>query len=148
MRFESKLRFVRSLYAKGWTREKIIGLFHFIDWIMRLPDNLEDSLWVEIHKIEEEGKMPYISSVERIGYKRGWDAGKTEGETNGKTEGRIEAIELGLSLKFGDDAALSLMPLIRSLHDPDRLIMIKDAIRAVGSIKEIRQLVLGKQGQA
>ena len=127
---------------------------------MRLPDNLEDSLWVEIHKIEEEGKMPYISSVERIGYKRGWDAGKTEAETNGKTEGdtkgktegriegRIEAIELGLSLKFGDAAALSLMPLIRSLHDPDRLLMIKDAIRAVGSIKEIRQLVLGKQGQA
>ncbi len=96
--------------------------------------------------------MPYISSVERIGYKRGWDAGKTEGETKGKTEGRIEgrieAIELGLSLKFGEDAALLLMPLIRSLHDPDRLIMIKDAIRAVGSIKEIRQLVLGKQGQA
>ena len=148
MRFESKLRFVRSLYAKGWTREKIIGLFHFIDWIMRLPDNLEDSLWVEIHKIEEEGKMPYISSVERIGYKRGWDAGETKGETKGITLGRIEAIELGLSLKFGDDAALLLMPLIRSLHDPDRLIMIKDAIRAVGSIKEIRQLVLGKQGQA
>ncbi len=127
---------------------------------MRLPDNLEDSLWVEIHKIEEEGKMPYISSVERIGYKRGWDAGKTEGKTEGETEGetkgetkgitqgRIEAIELGLSLKFGDDSALLLMPLIRSLHDPDRLLMIKDAIRAVGSIKEIRQLVLGKQGQA
>ena len=144
MRFESKLRVVRSLYAKGWTREKIIGLFHFIDWIMRLPDNLEDSLWVEIHKIEEEGKMPYISSVERIGYKRGWDAGETEGITLG----RIEAIELGLSLKFGGDAALLLMPLIRSLHDPDRLLMIKDAIRAVGSIKEIRQLVLSKQGQA
>ena len=100
--------------------------------------------------------MPYISSVERIGYKRGWDAGKTEGETEGETkgetkgitQGRIEAIELGLSLKFGDAAALSLMPLIRSLHDPDRLLMIKDAIRSVGSIKEIRQLVLGKQGQA
>ena len=88
--------------------------------------------------------MPYISSVERIGYNRGWNAGETEGIT----QGRIEAIELGLSLKFGDDAALSLMPLIRSLHDPDRLIMIKDAIRAVGGIKEIRQLVLGKQGQA
>ena len=40
--------------------------------------------------------MPYISSVERIGYKRGGcDAGKTEGIT----QGRIEAIELGLSLK-------------------------------------------------
>ncbi|MBI5591206.1 MAG: cytosolic protein [Deltaproteobacteria bacterium] len=160
MRFESKLRFVRSLYDRGWTREKIIGLFHFIDWIMRLPDNLEDRLWVEIHKIEEEGKMQYISSVERIGYKRGLDEGKaegltqgltqgiTQGLTQGITQGRIEAIALGLSLKFGDDAALLLMPSIRNLHDTDRLIMIKDAIRAAVSIDEIRQLVLGKQGQA
>jgi hypothetical protein len=68
MRFESKLRFTRNLYIRGWSRNKIIELFHFIDWIMQLPSELEDKLWVEINKIEEEGKMPYISSVERIGY--------------------------------------------------------------------------------
>ncbi len=76
MRFESKLRFTRSLYIRGWSREKIIELFHFIDWIMQLPSELEDKLWVEINKIEEEGKMPYISSVERIGYRQGKVKGK------------------------------------------------------------------------
>lgn len=47
--------------------------------------------------------MRYVSSVERIGYDRGWDEGKTEGRTEGLAQGRIEAIELGLSLKFGDE---------------------------------------------
>ena len=139
-RFESKLRFIRSLYAKGWSKERVIELFHFIDWIMRLPDYLESELWGEILKFEEERKMRYVSSVERIGYKRGWD--------EGKTEERLEAIELGLSLKFGDDAAMTLMPSIRNLQDPDRLIMIRDAIRVVDSIDEIRQLVSSRQGQA
>ena len=52
----------------------------------------------------------------------------------GKTEERLEAIELGLSLKFGDDAAMPLMSSIRNLQDPDRLIMIRDTIRMAGSI--------------
>ncbi len=139
-RFESKLRFIRNLYAKGWSKERVIELFHFIDGVMRLPDYLESELWGEILKFEEERKMRYVSSVVRIGYKRGWD--------EGKTEERLESIELGLSLKFGDDAAMTLMSSTRNLQDPDRLIMIRDAIRMAGSIEEIRQLVSSRQGQA
>jgi hypothetical protein len=135
MRFESKLRFTRSLYIREWSRDKIIELFHFIDWILWLPNDLEDKLWVEINKIEEEGKMPYISSVERIGYRRGLD------------EGRIEYIGLGLSLKFGDDASL-LMASIREIQDPDQLLRIMNAILTSCGIEEIRQLVGGKHGTA
>jgi hypothetical protein len=139
-RFESKLRFIRCLYAKGWSRERIIELFHFIDWLMTLPESLENELWVEILKIEEERKMRYVSSVERIGYKKGWD--------EGRTEGRIEAIELGLSLKFGDDAARLVMSSIRNLQDPDFLLMIRDAIRVAENIEDIRLLIINPQGQA
>jgi flagellar biosynthesis/type III secretory pathway protein FliH len=139
MRFESKLRFTRSLYIRGWSRNKIIELFHFIDWIMQLPSELENKLWVEINKIEEEGKMPYISSVERIGYQRGWDKGKDEGKVEGKTEGRVEYIGLGLSLKFGDDASF-LMASIREIQDPDRLSMIMNAIFTSCSIEENRAI--------
>jgi predicted transposase YdaD len=123
---------------------------------MRLPDSLENELWVEILKIEEERKMRYVSSVERIGYKRGWDEGKIEGRTEGReegreegwVEGRIEAIELGLSLKFGDDAAQLLMPSIRNLQDPDFLLMIRDAIRVAENIEDIQLLIINPQGQA
>ena len=92
-------------------------------------------VWVEINKIEEEGKMPYISSVERIGYRQG------------KVEGRKEAIGLGLSLKFGDDVSL-LMASISEIQDPDRLLTIMNAIFTACSIEEIRQLVEGKHGTA
>ena len=42
---------------------------------MTLPDELEDGLWKEIHKIEGEKKMEDISSVERIGIKKGMEQG-------------------------------------------------------------------------
>ncbi len=148
MRFESKLRFVKSLYIRGWDRKKIILLFHFIDWVMRLPGHLEDRLWDTIHKIEEEGKMSYISSVERIGYKRGLSEGIAQGVTQGVAQGVKQAIELGLSLKFGDDTAGSLMPHIQNMQDPDWLMMIKDAIRSTDSIDEIRELIMAKPGRA
>ena len=46
---------------------------------MTLPDELEDGLWKEIHKIEGEKKMEYISSVERIGIKKGMEKGIEQG---------------------------------------------------------------------
>ncbi len=49
------------------------------DWIMALPKELEQGLWQEIHKIEEEKKMEYVSSVERIGIKKGIQQGMQEG---------------------------------------------------------------------
>ena len=79
--------------------------------------------------------MPYISSVERIGYRQG------------KVEGRKEAIGLGLSLKFGDDVSLLMAP-ISEIQDPDRLLTIMNAIFTTCSIEEIRQLVGGKHGTA
>ena len=37
---------------------------------MALPKELEQGLWQEIHKMEEEKKMEYVSSVERIGMEK------------------------------------------------------------------------------
>ena len=121
------------------SRQECANRSDSIDWIMQLPSDLEDKLWVEINKIEEEGKMPYISSVERIGYR--------QGKVDGKVEGRKEAIGLGLSLKFGDDVSL-LMASISEIQDPDRLLTIMNAIFTACSIEEIQQLVGGKHGTA
>ena len=54
----------------GYGRNEIIDLFAFIDWIMRLPKELEKSLWQEVQKIEEVKKMAYVTSVERIGIEK------------------------------------------------------------------------------
>ena len=40
-----------------------------------MPDELEEGLWMEIQKIEEEARMEYVTSVERIGIKKGMQQG-------------------------------------------------------------------------
>jgi len=41
-RFSGKLQLIKSLYRRGWEREQILALFHFIDWLLRLPEGLEN----------------------------------------------------------------------------------------------------------
>lgn len=66
-----KFYIIRHLYERGYEREDIINLFHFIDWIMWLPPAAEQELWQEMEQLEGEKKMPYITSVERIGIQKG-----------------------------------------------------------------------------
>lgn len=69
--YESKLSLIKSLYERGYGREDIVQLFRLIDWFIALPKTEEDRLWQEIQTLEEERKMPYITSVERIGIRKG-----------------------------------------------------------------------------
>ena len=78
-RYRWKLLLIRRLYKLGYDREDVIRLFQFIDWVMSLPDELEEGLWMEIQKIEEESKMEYVTSVERIGIKKGVQQGMQQG---------------------------------------------------------------------
>ena len=50
------------------SRQDIINLFRFIDWLMRLPEKEDRLFWEELAALEEEKKMPYVTRVERIGY--------------------------------------------------------------------------------
>ncbi|MCE7982899.1 MAG: DUF4351 domain-containing protein [Caldilinea sp. CFX5] len=70
-----KFYIIRHLYERGYGREDIINLFHFIDWIMWLPPAAEQELWQEMAQLEVEKKMPYITSVERIGIQKGRSEG-------------------------------------------------------------------------
>jgi hypothetical protein len=70
-RLRFKLILSKSLYRRGWTKQRIIDLYRFIDWIMALPENMENAYHEEIVKIEEVFKMPYITTAERIGIKKG-----------------------------------------------------------------------------
>jgi predicted transposase YdaD len=42
---------------------------------MSLPKNLEQEFWREIRQLEEETRMPYITSVERLGIEQGIEQG-------------------------------------------------------------------------
>jgi predicted transposase YdaD len=46
---------------------------------MSLPKNLEQEFWREIRQLEEETRMPYITSVERLGIEQGMQRGIEQG---------------------------------------------------------------------
>jgi hypothetical protein len=66
-----KLCLCKSLYNRGYSREDVLLLFDFIDWLMRLPEAAEKLFIDEMNIFEEEGKMRYINCAERLGIKKG-----------------------------------------------------------------------------
>ncbi|MBD1846900.1 DUF4351 domain-containing protein [Cyanobacteria bacterium FACHB-63] len=65
------MQLVRQLYEAGYSAEQILNLFNFLDWILALPKRLDTEFWTELKAYEQERQMPYITSVERIGFERG-----------------------------------------------------------------------------
>ncbi len=61
-------------YRPDCGKRDAVLLFEFVDWVVSLPEELEESLRVEIDEIEEEMKMEYITSIQRIGREEGWKA--------------------------------------------------------------------------
>ncbi|MEB3335852.1 MAG: DUF4351 domain-containing protein [Leptolyngbyaceae bacterium] len=89
-----KLQLIRRLYDQGYPRREVVNLFKFIDWVMKLPVDLDQAFWTELRTYEEEQRMPYITSVERIGFERGIQEGRQE-------EGRSLVLKL-LTRRVGE----------------------------------------------
>ena len=65
-RYQAKRLLVRLLYQRKWDKQRVIDLFSVIDWMMRLPEELEQQLWQEIEILEENETMQYVTSVQRF----------------------------------------------------------------------------------
>jgi hypothetical protein len=130
-RYRWKWAFTRRLYQLGMARDEIIQLYRFIDWLMRLPDELEAEYLQAIETYEKEQTVTFITYAERIGEERG--------EERGFQKGLFSAIELGLDLKFGADG-LALLPTIARITDLDHLQAIYAGLRGTASLAELRSL--------
>jgi hypothetical protein len=75
-----KLRLIRFLYARDYTREQILAWFRVLDWMLRLPEDLEREFMDELTAFEEKEHMPYVTSAERIGIQKGLEQGRKQGE--------------------------------------------------------------------
>ena len=92
-----KLRLIRFLYARDYTREQILAWFRVLDWMLRLPEDLELEFREELIAFEEETQMPYVTSVERIGIQKGLE----QGLQRGRQEGEAAILLRQIALKFG-----------------------------------------------
>ncbi len=112
--YEVKRELIRLAYEQGYEREQILSLLRFIDWMIILPEDLEERLDDEIEELEEGKKMPYVTSWERRAEKRGLERGLERGEKRGRKEGRIDVVLLLLEQRLGEIEA-SMRKLVEKL---------------------------------
>jgi hypothetical protein len=118
-----KLRLVRGLYERGFNPRDVRELFRVIDWMLELPKVLEDLFWQEVDNLQKERSMPFITTPERVGHRRGLRMG----------------IESLLRVRFGEEG-LKLMPEIREIHEEEKLEAILKALETVPNPEAVRQL--------
>ena len=92
-RYQWKLRLAKMLFKRGWDRKAVDSLFGFIDWVMRLPQLLEDRFDQSIVEEEEVNEMELLSPRE----KRWRKVFKAEGRTE---ESQFFVLDT-LKLRFG-----------------------------------------------
>ncbi len=127
-----KVRLVKGLYGRGMEPEDLRRLFRFIDWIMELPEALEERFWDEFISYQQEVHVPFVDIIERKGIEKG------------KAEGLLEGIEVVLKMKFGA-AGLELMPEIREIHDHVLLGKILTRIETAATPDTLRPIWTRKQ---
>ncbi len=81
-RLVSKTQIVRLMYRYKYSEQDVLQLFRIIDWVMALPAELEPAFEQAMITIEQEHKMSFVTSIERLGEKRGWEKGHLEGEAS------------------------------------------------------------------
>ena len=129
-RYDAKWYLIRRLYERGYSREEIFGLFQFIDWVLQLSGEEETRSWKDIKTLEGGNKMPYITSVERIGMEQGLQ------------QGLQQMVVESLNNRFGDISTL-ISDAIHQIGDQDRLRELhRWAIRSA-LLEEFQQVLSG-----
>ena len=129
---------MRRLYEQGYSREDVVNLFSFIDWVMSLPAGLEQEFWREVRSLEEDLRMPYITSVERIAIQKGIEQG-IEQSREQMRQVLLESLALGLELKFGSEG-LEIFPEVSQIDGVEQLRAIQSGLRTAQTVAELRQV--------
>lgn len=130
-RFSWKKRFLMELYRSGMNRETILGVYKFIDWVMELPEELEERILDETHETEEEKTMSVLTTAEKRGHKKGLEQGLEQGIR----EGIYPAIADLLEIKFSVPG-LALMDEVKQVSDIGMLNKIRLAFKNAATLAE------------
>lgn len=131
-RLHWKLNLVRRLFERGYTREDILGLFRFIDWVMVLPKELARTFKAELRSYQEANRMRYVTSIERLAKEEGIE----EGVVQTNRENVIEVLETRFR-----EVPSSIIEAINQINEPSVLKNLLRRAIAIGSVQEF-QLVL------
>lgn len=88
---------LRRLYSKGWAVDDIMNLLRFLDWVIKLPPELERQFIFEIERLEGELNMEYIPSYFREHHEAGMKVGMQQGMQEGEREMLLKIMEVKFS---------------------------------------------------
>ncbi len=111
--------------------------FRLIDWMMTLPKELSERFDNELITIEEEQRMPYITSIERSGIERGIERGSLQS----KRESIIELLETRFS-----EVPSELRAVLNQIEDLEILKQLFKRSITVASVEELQQLIPKDEG--
>lgn len=92
-RFEFKTRLTELLFARNWDAQRVRDLFDVLDWLLRIPPDLQDQLAARIVELNRSKKMPFESLMTRIA--------REQMRKEILEEGRRQALREQLQLRFG-----------------------------------------------
>jgi predicted transposase YdaD len=162
---DAKLRLIRLLFNKGYTREDIIKLFRFINWLMILPANLQAEFRAEVRKYSGEVYMSILDTPSDFelmlkeealqeGIQKGLQEGIQKGLQEGIQKGLQEGIQKGLQegtqnltlaileQRFGK-LELEVKQQITGLNS-DQLTELGKNLLSFGSIDEVKEWLQDK----
>ncbi|CDM22484.1 hypothetical protein BN940_18321 [Castellaniella defragrans 65Phen] len=70
------------LYGYGYGHEQIQPLLRLIEWMLRLPKDLEPVYLAAVERLERERKMSYVMIAERRGIAKGLERGQVKGQAD------------------------------------------------------------------
>ncbi len=83
-RYTWKLRLIRRLLESNYGRDEVRALLHFVDWLMKLPEPLDERLDKEVEAMEAIEQTPHVNLWERRGIRKGREEGLEKGVRLGK----------------------------------------------------------------
>jgi len=84
------------LDERGWSRERCLTLYRFIEWALRPRSEEKYEEYMEWMRKEEEKKM-YVTVAEKIGMEKGMEIGLEKGKEETKKEAALRMLDKGLA---------------------------------------------------
>jgi hypothetical protein len=70
-----RYRLTTMLYEQGYGEQDILEMHNFLDWLMKLPEDVEKQFQIELKAFEEAKQMKYVTTIERMAEARGEEQG-------------------------------------------------------------------------
>lgn len=134
-KYKTKLDLIQTLYSKNFTEKDIMNLYTFIDWIIHLPEPLAIEYNNQVLKLEEQRKMAYVTTAERLGIEKGFQQGIQQGLEQGIEKGELYLLRRQLIRKFGE-LPLNFSKRLETAH-ADELLQMGDRILEANSLEEV-----------